>query len=393
MSRVIYLDYNATSPVLPEVKEAMIPYFCEKYGNPSSLHRLGRDAKRAVEEARESVAKLLGAEPSEIIFTSGGSESDNLAIKGYVESLSEKKNIHIITSAVEHHAVINTMGHLEDKGLDVSYVGVDEKGRLDIGELTEEITEDTKIVSIMYANNETGTIFDIPKIVEAVRKNGGNQIVFHTDAVQAAGKIPLDVKKQDIDMLSISGHKIGAPKGIGALYIRKGFMPRPQIHGGHHESNLRAGTENVPGIIGLGAAARVAMDHMAQNAEKLKNLRDKLEDGIIKTVDHVYINGDKDNRLPNTSNMSFEYIEGEGLLLNLDMEGIFVSSGSACTSNDFTISHVLSAMDVDKMLGQGSVRFSLGDQTQEDDIDYVIEKIVPIVSRLRKISPLYPRSS
>ncbi len=393
MSRVVYLDYNATSPVLPEVKEAMMPYFCERYGNPSSLHTLGRDAKRAVEEARESVAKLLGAESSEIIFTSGGSESDNLAIKGYVESLSEMKNIHIITSAVEHHAVINTVSYLEEKGLDVSYVGVDEKGRLDIGELAEEITEDTKIVSIMYANNETGTIFDIPKVASAIRKNGTDEIVFHTDAVQAAGKIPLDVKRDSIDMLSISGHKIGAPKGIGALYVRKGLVPKPQIHGGHHESNLRAGTENVPGIVGLGEAARVAISHMEKNSERLKLLRDRLEDGITKRVGHVYINGDIDNRLPNTSNMSFEYIEGEGLLLNLDMEGIFVSSGSACTSNDFTISHVLSAMGVDRMLGQGSVRFSLGDGTKEDDIDYVIEKIVPIVSRLREISPLYPRSS
>lgn len=393
MSRMVYLDYNATSPILPEVKEAMMPFFCERYGNPSSLHRLGRDARGAVEEARESVAKLLGAEPSEIIFTSGGSESDNLAIKGYVESLIEKKNIHIITSEVEHHAVINTVSYLEEKGLDVSYIGVDKKGRLDIGELTESITEDTKIVSIMYANNETGTIFDVPKIVEVIRKNGCDEIVFHTDAVQAAGKIPLDVKGKGIDMLSISGHKIGAPKGIGALYVRKGLRPKPQIHGGHHESNLRAGTENVPGIVGLGAAAKVAMAHMVKNAKKLKSLRDRLEDGITKRVKNVYINGDRDNRLPNTSNMSFKYIEGEGLLLNLDMEGIFLSSGSACTSNDFTISHVLSAMGVDRMLGQGSVRFSLGDNTQEDDIDYVIEKIGPIVSRLREISPLYPRSS
>jgi cysteine desulfurase len=390
MKKRVYLDHNATSPVDPQVLEEMMPYFTERYGNPSSIHSMGKIAREAVEEARENVANLLGAKSTEVIFTGGGSEGNNLALKGMRNSIKEDK-IHIVTSAVEHHAVLNTVNYLEEWGDDVSYIGVDKKGRLDISGLTEEITDETRIISIMYANNETGTIFDIPEILKTVKSHTDGGVIFHTDAVQAAGKIPIDVTRDGIDLLTISGHKMGAPKGIGALYIRRGLKPVPLIHGGHHEFNFRAGTENVPGIVALGTAAKIAREHIIENGKRIKKLRDKLEREIIKRLDNVYINGDIEHRLPNTTNLSFGYIEGEGILLNLDLEGISVSSGSACTSKDLTISHVLAAMDVDRVIAQGAVRFSLGPATTEDDIDYVIEKIVPIINRLRELSPLYSK--
>lgn len=382
--RNVYLDHNATSPVLPEVLDAMMPFFTEAYGNPSSAHRYGRAAREAVDRARERVAALLNANAGEIVFTGGGSESDNLALKGYLGSLNGGSH-HIITSAVEHHAVINTVDRLEQQGNDVDYIGVDDRGALDIREMEEAICENTKIASLMYANNETGVIFDIPRISSILKKN---KVVFHTDAVQAAGKISIDVQRDGIDLLSISGHKMGAPKGIGALYVKKGIKLTPLIHGGHHEFNMRAGTENVPAIVGLGMAAELSRKHLDEQSRRLARLRDRLESGILNTILDVSINGKDAPRLPNTTNISFHYIEGEGLLLSLDLEGIAVSSGSACTSGELKTSHVLSAMNIDAVVAQGSIRFSLGPETSDEDVDYVLAKLPPIVERLRSMSPL-----
>ncbi|MBN1573823.1 MAG: cysteine desulfurase NifS [Deltaproteobacteria bacterium] len=386
MTKKVYLDYNATGPVLPEVLEAMLPYFTVEYGNPSSVHSLGQDAMEAVEDARDKVAELIGAEPNEVIFTSGGSESDNFAIKGFIQSLKGKKS-HVITSAVEHKAVLESTRFLEDNGVDITYLGVDKSGRLDIDELKRAIIGDTRLITIMYANNETGTLFDIPSIGEIARDRG---IAFHTDAVQAVGKIPVDVKRDKIDMLSIAGHKMGAPKGVGAIYVNGGLNPRPTpiIHGGHHEFNMRAGTVNVPSVVGLGASAEIAKNGLKKKGEMLKRLRDRLEAGILERIDNVQINGDLDNRLSNTSNMSFAYVEGESIMIDLDLHGICVSSGSACASDDISLSHVLEAMGVDPVIGQGTIRFSLGGGNTEEEIDYVIETIPKIVKRLRDLSPL-----
>jgi len=383
----VYMDHNATSPVLSEVLDAMMPYFRSSYGNPSSAHGLGREAREAVDRARERVAALLNAKTDEIIFTGGGSESDNLALKGYIDALTGDSH-HVITSAVEHHAVINTADRLEELGHEVDYIGVDEGGNLDIGELEETIGENTKIASFMYANNETGVIFDIPRISSILKEN---DIIFHTDAVQAAGKIPIDVKRDGIDLLSISGHKMGAPKGIGVLYVKKGIRLTPLVHGGHHEFSLRAGTENVPSIVGMGMAAEISKRRLEKQSSRLGALRDRLESGIIETIPDVSINGRGANRIPNTTNISFHYIEGEGLLLSLDLDGIAVSSGSACTSGELKVSHVLSAMHIDAVIAQGSIRFSLGPESTDDDIDCVLSKLPPIVERLRSMSPLAPR--
>lgn len=381
------MDYNATSPVLPEVLDAMIPFFTDVCGNPSSAHRYGREAREAVDQARERVGLLLNANMDEIVFTGGGSESDNLALKGHLFSTKETSH-HIITSAVEHHAVINTVDWLEEVGHDVDYIGVGENGALDIDELEEAICENTKIASFMYANNETGVIFDIPRISSILKKNN---IVFHTDAVQATGKIPIDVQKDGIDLLSVSGHKMGAPKGIGALYIRKGIRLMPLIHGGSHEFGMRAGTENVPSIVGMGMAAELSRKRLAEETDRLTRLRDRLESGILNAVPDVSVNGKGAPRLPNTTNISFHYIEGEGMLLGLDLEGVAVSSGSACTTGTLKTSHVLSAMNIDAVIAQGSIRFSLGPDSTDDDVDYVISKIPEIVERLRAMSPLAPR--
>ena len=382
--RNVYLDHNATSPVLPEVLDAMMPFFTEAYGNPSSAHQYGRAAREAVDLARERVAALLNANAGEIIFTGGGSESDNLALKGYIDSLNGESH-HIITSAVEHHAVINTVDRLEEMGNDVDYIGVDEQGALDVRELEEAICENTKIASLMYANNETGVIFDIPRISSILKKN---DVVFHTDAVQAAGKISIDVQRDGIDLLSISGHKMGAQKGIGVLYVKKGIRLTPLIHGGHHESNMRAGTENVPAIFGLGMAAELSRKHLDEQSRRHARLRDRLESGILNSIPDVSVSGRGSPRLPNTTNISFHFIEGEALLLSLDLEGIAVSSGSACTSGELKTSHVLSAMNIDAVVAQGSIRFSLGPETSDDDVDYVLAKLPPIVERLRALSPL-----
>jgi len=380
----VYFDHNATSPVLPEVLEAMIPYFNTSYGNPSSVHRFGREAREAVDRAREQVAALLNADVDEIVFTGGGSESDNLAMKGFLDSPNGDSR-HIVTSAVEHHAVVNSVDRLEELGHDVDYIGVDDRGELDITELEETIGENTTIASFMYANNETGVIFDIPRISSILKKNG---IVFHTDAVQAAGKIPIDVKKDGIDLLSISGHKMGAPKGMGVLFVKKGIRLTPLIHGGHHEFGMRAGTENVPSIVGLGMAAELSRLRLSKEMERISRLRDKLESGVLDVVPDVSINGKGSPRLPNTTNISFHYVEGEGILLGLDLKGIAVSSGSACTAGELKVSHVLSAMHIDAVIAQGSIRFSLGPDSTEDDVDYVLSTLPPIIERLRAMSPL-----
>jgi len=385
-ARYVYLDHNATSPVLPEVLDSMMPFLTNAYGNPSSAHRLGREAREAVDQARERVGALLNANMEEIVFTGGGSESNNLALKGYVKSLNGE-SYHIITSSVEHHAVINTVERLAELGNDADYIGVDERGELDIRELEEAIRENTRIASFMYANNETGVIFDIPRVSSILKKN---DIAFHTDAVQAAGKIPIDVQHDGVDLLSISGHKMGAPKGIGALFVRKGVQIVPLIHGGRHESGMRAGTENVPSIVGLGMAADLSRRRLAEQSKRLAHLRDRLESGILNTIPDVTVNGKDAPRLPNTTNISFHYIEGESVLLSLDLEGIAVSSGSACTSGKLKTSHVLSAMIIDAVIAQGSIRFSLGPETSEDDVDYVLSKLPQIVERLRALSPLSP---
>ena len=387
MKKKIYLDYNASGPVLPEAVDAMLPYLTENYANPSSIHSLGEVAKVAVEKAREKVSALIGATPDEIVFTSGGSESDNFAIKGLVQSFKGKRT-HVITSTVEHSAVLETANFLETNGVEVTFLKVDKYGQIDIDRLEKAIDDNTKLITLMYANNETGTIFDIKSMGKLARDRG---IAFHTDAVQAVGKIPIDVNGDNIDLLSMSGHKMGAPKGVGALYISNSLNPKPipQIHGGHHEFDMRAGTINVPSVVALGEAASIAKEKLIEKMERVRGLRDRLEAGIKERVDHIQINGDVKNRLPNTLNVSFGYVEGESLMVDLDLAGIFVSSGSACASDDISLSHVLEAMDVDPIIGQGTLRFSLGDSNTENDIDYVIETIPQIVERLRKLSPLY----
>ncbi len=382
----IYLDHNATSPLDKRILEAMYPYLSEKFGNASSLHSFGQEARNAVEKARESVAALLNADPSEIIFTSGGTESDNMALKGYIWKNREKGN-HIITSSIEHHAVLNPLKRLEKKGFKVTYLPVDGGGRVNPDDLKQAITADTILISIMMANNEVGVIEPIEELVKIAREKG---IAFHTDAVQAVGKIEVDVKKLGVDFLSLSAHKIYGPKGVGVLYIRKGERIEPLITGGHHERNLRAGTENVPGIVGLGEAAKIAREERIEEAERISQLRDRLEKGIMENIPHVRINGDVNNRLPNTLNVSFEYVEGESIILNLDLQGIAVSSGSACTSGSLEPSHVLLAMGVPPVPAQGSVRFSLGKDNTEEEIDRVLEVLPPIIDKLRKLSPLYP---
>ncbi|MCD6521805.1 cysteine desulfurase NifS [Candidatus Calescamantes bacterium] len=383
--RRVYMDHNATCPMDERVIEAMIPYFEEKFGNASSLHSFGREARDAVEKAREEVARLLNAEPQEIIFTSGGTESNNLAIKGYCWRNRERGN-HIITTKIEHHAVLNPVKQLEKEGFRVTYLPVDKYGRVDLEDLKKAITRETILVSIMMANNEVGTIEPIRELAKISQERG---IAFHTDAVQAVGKIKVDVKKLGVDFLSLSGHKIYGPKGIGVLYIKKGRKIEPLITGGHHEKNLRAGTENVPAIVGLGEAAKIARKEWKEESERIKNLRDKLEKGILERIPYVRINGHPQYRLPNTLNVSFEYVEGESIILNLDLEGIAVSSGSACTSGTLEPSHVLMAMGVPAVTAQGSVRFSLGKDNREEDIDYLLEVLPPIIERLRKMSPLY----
>jgi len=381
--KIIYLDYAATTPTHPEVMKEMLPYFNQIYGNPSSIYQLAQRAKGAVEEARKKVAELINAKPEEIIFTSGGTEADNLAIKG-VAWANKKKGNHIITSKIEHHAVLNTCKWLEKQGFKVTYISVDKYGIINLDELKDSLTDKTILISIMHANNEVGTIQPLLEISKIAQRRG---IYFHTDAVQTVGKVPTDVKESGVDLLSLSGHKLYGPKGVGALYIRKGVKVLPLIHGGHHERNKRAGTENVPGIVGLGKACELAAREMATERRKLEMLRDRLYEGLSEQIEDIVLNGHPQNRLPGNLNICVKYVEGESMLINLDLEGICASSGSACTSGSLEPSHVLLAMGIPPEIAHGSLRFSLGRDTTEKEIDRVIEVLPPIVKKLRAMSP------
>ena len=378
----IYLDNNATTKIAPEVLEEMMPYLKELYGNPSSMHTFGGQLHRKIEEARAKVASLINANPDEIIFTSCGTESDNTAIMSAAESLPRKK--HIITTRVEHPAVMNFCQHLARKGYRVTYLPVNNQGQLDINVLLKALDEDTAVVSIMFANNETGVIFPVREILEILKEKG---ILFHTDAVQAVGKIPIDVKELPVDMLTLSGHKIHTPKGVGALYVRKGTRFNPYIIGGHQEKGRRAGTENVASIIALGKAAELAAKNLDKEIIYLSSLRDKLENALLGCCPDVSVNGDRNSRLPNTTNVSFEYVEGEAILLRLNEFNICASSGSACTSGSLEPSHVLRAMGVPFTAVHGSIRFSLSRYTTDQEIDKVIDIMPSIIKELRRLSP------
>ncbi|MHC4574706.1 MAG: cysteine desulfurase NifS [Planctomycetota bacterium] len=380
--KTIYFDNNATTKVAKEVLEEIKPLFCELYGNPSSMHTFGGQMGRRIRKAREQVASLLGCDPSEIIFTSGGTESDNTAIQGTLAAVPDRRKV--ITTRVEHPAVLAPCRDLESHGYTVIELAVDKLGRLGLAELEEHLDDDTALVTIMYANNETGVVFPIERIAQMVAEKG---IVFHTDAVQVVGKIPLNLANSSIDLLSLSGHKLHAPKGVGVLYVRKGTRLSPFMVGGHQEGGRRAGTENVPGIVGLGKACELAATNIEEENQKIKALRDKLQSAILESCPDCRLNGDPDNRLPNTANLSFEYIEGEAILLMLDRHGICASSGSACTSGSLEPSHVLRAMGVPFTAAHGSVRFSLSRYNTEDEVDYTIEKIPEIVNHLRELSP------
>lgn len=382
MAKVIYFDNNATTRVAPEVFEVMKPFLTELYGNPSSMHTFGGQVDKYIRQSRDAIANLLGCDSSEIIYTSCGTESDNAAIKGVLEEYPDKKKI--ITTRVEHPAVLTMCRELQSKGYKVIELGVDKYGQISLDELKSEIDDETAIVTIMYANNETGVIFPIDKIAEIVKSKG---VVFHTDAVQAVGKIPLNLNKSHIDLLSLSGHKLHAPKGVGVMYVRKGTRISPFIIGGHQEKSRRAGTENVAGIVALGKAAEMAGKTIEEENTKVKKLRDKLENAILKTCKDAQLNGDKINRLPNTTNISFEFIEGEAILLLLDQFGICASSGSACTSGALEPSHVMRAMGVPFTAAHGSIRFSLSRYNTDEEVDFVIEKLPAIVNRLRELSP------
>ena len=385
MKPLIYLDNAATTKTAAEVVDAMLPYFTEQYGNPSSIYSLGRTGKEAVTEARETIAHSLGARSDEIYFTAGGSEADNWAIKAVAEAYGEKGK-HIITSAIEHHAVLHTCQYLEKHGFEVTYVGVDEQGILKLDELKAAIRPDTILISVMFANNETGTLQPIEEIGEIAGSHG---ILFHTDAVQAYGQLPIDVDRYHIDMLSASGHKLNGPKGIGFLYIRKGLRIRSFVHGGGQERARRAGTENVPGIVGIGTAAGRAFRIMEEKTAKETELRDYLIDRIEQEVPYCRLNGDRRLRLPNNVNFSFRFVEGESLLMMLDMEGICASSGSACTSGSLDPSHVLLAIGLPHEIAHGSLRLTLSEENTKEQMDMVVAAVKRIVERLRAMSPLY----
>ena len=387
MTRQIYMDNAATTPMKQEVLDAMMPYFKEKFGNASSIYRIGREARKTLEESREKVASALGAMSKEIYFTSGGSEADNWAIKGVAYANKEKGN-HIITTKIEHHAVLHTCEHLEKDGFEVTYLDVDEYGLVDLDELKKAIRKETILITIMFANNEIGTIQPIKEIGQIAKENN---IYFHTDAVQAIGNIAIDVKNMNIDLLSISGHKIYGPKGIGALYIKAGVKIHPIIYGGSQERRRRAGTENIPSIVGLAKAIEIANEGLEEHTNKLLKLREKLIKDISDKIDYIKLNGHPEKRLAGNVNFSFEFIEGEALLLSLDMVGIAGSSGSACTSGSLDPSHVLMALGLPHEIAHGSLRLSLGDFNTEEEIDYVVENLVTIVDRLRQMSPLYEK--
>ena len=385
--KIIYADNNATTKVDKEVVDAMLPYFSDFYGNPSSMHTFGGRVARRINEARASVAEMINAEPEEIVFTSCGSESNNTAIMSAINSFPDKK--HIITTRVEHPAVKSRVEQCVRNGYRTTFVPVDNIGRLDLDYLYDHITDDTAIISIMWANNETGVIFPIKEISNVLKERG---VLFHTDAVQAAGKIEVDVKKVEVDMLSLSGHKLNAPKGVGALYIRKGTRFSPFLVGGHQERGRRGGTENVASIIGFGKACELAAKHRETENEKIGKLRDRLENELTGKIDKAIINGDRENRLPGTANISFEYVEGESILLMMNEYGICASSGSACTSGSLEPSHVLRAMGVPYTAAHGSIRFSLGRYNTDEDVDFIIEKLPPIIKRLREMSPFWHNS-
>ena len=383
--KIIYLDNAATTKTAPEVVDAMLPYFTELYGNASTIYSLGAECKKAMNEARETIADALGAKAEEIYFTAGGSESDNWALKATAEAYKAKGN-HIITSKIEHHAILHTCEYLEQHGFEVTYIDVDENGKIKLDELKKAIRPTTILISVMYANNEIGTIEPIKEIGEIAHEKG---ILFHTDAVQAFGQLPINVEECHIDMLSASGHKLNGPKGIGFLYIRKGVKIRSFVHGGAQERKRRAGTENIPGIVGLGAATKRAVTTMQERTDKEKKLRDYLIDRVLKEIPYTKLNGDKIDRLPNNANFSFQFIEGESLLIMLDMEGICGSSGSACTSGSLDPSHVLLAIGLPHEIAHGSLRLTISDETTKEDLDFVVETLKKIVERLRSMSPLY----
>ena len=383
--RRIYMDHNATTPVDQAVLTAMLPFYNEKFGNASSVHTYGREARVAMEESREKIANFIGAKTTEIIFTSGGTEADNFAIEGAVYENSKKGN-HIITSKIEHHAVLNTCKHLETHGFIVTYLNVDSYGRIDLEEFKNAIRDDTVLVTIMHANNEVGTVEPLKEIIEIAKEKG---VIVHTDAVQSLGKIPFNVEELGVDLLSISAHKIYGPKGIGALYIRRGTKVEPLVRGGHHERNRRGGTENVPGIVGFGKAVELAAVNMNEENKRLWQFTEKLRIGLQEQLEYVHSNSHPKERLANTINISFEFLEGESIVLNLDMKGVAVSTGSACTSGSLEPSHVLTAMGIEPAKAQGAIRFSLGRHNTEDDVNYVLEELPPIINRLRSMSPLY----
>jgi cysteine desulfurase len=382
----IYLDHAATTSVDPEVLKVMIPYYTESFGNPSSIHSFGRENRKAIEDARAVVAKELGAsDPSEIIFTGCGSESDNMALKGIASAYRDKGN-HIITSAIEHHAIFDSCKYLEKQGFEITYVPVNAAGLVDPQDVLKAITDRTILVSIMQANNEVGTIQPIGEIGKHLRER---KILFHTDAVQSVGSIPVNVNDLSVDMLSLAAHKFYGPKGVGVLYIRKGTRIHPLIHGGGQERNRRAGTENIAGIVGLAKALQLANGHLAANQNQITKLRDYLIDNVLQRFEHVRLNGDRTRRLPGNANFSFEYIEGESLLLNLDLKGIAASSGSACTSGSLEPSHVLLGMGICHEIAHGSLRLTLGKSNTKEEIDYLLEVLPEIVDKLRAMSPLY----
>ncbi|MBT3093383.1 MAG: cysteine desulfurase NifS [Candidatus Thiodiazotropha endolucinida] len=388
MAEGIYLDNNATTMVAPEVVETMLPFFTEQFGNPSSLHQFGDKVGRTLKQARMQVQALLGAEhDSEIIFTSCGTESDSTAILSALKAQPDRKEI--ITTVVEHPAVLTLCEHLEKEGYTVHYLKVDKKGRLDIQAYYKLLSDNVAIVSVMWANNESGTLFPVEEMAEMARSAG---VMFHTDAVQAVGKLPINLKETNIDMLSLSGHKLHAPKGIGVLYLRRGVRFRPLLRGGHQERGRRAGTENAASIVGLGRACEMALEAMDYEKSFVRAMRDRLEQGILEKVSHCFVTGDPNNRLPNTCNIAFEYIEGEAILLLLNKMGIAASSGSACTSGSLEPSHVMRAMDIPFTAAHGSVRFSLSRYNNMEEVERVIEAVPPIVEQLRKLSPYWGES-
>jgi len=384
----IYLDYAATTPTHPEVVEAMLPYFSDAFGNPSSIHSFGQEAKAVMEEARDKIAALIGARSEEIVFTSGGTEADNFAVKG-IAWANEGKGNHIITTAIEHHAVVESCKFLERRGFEITYLPLDSYGVVNPEDVKKTITDKTILISVIHASNEVGTIEPVAEIGEIARERG---VSFHTDAVQTVGHIPVNVDELGVDLLAMSAHKLYGPKGVGALYIRKGTKIIPFMHGGEQERRRRASTENVPGIVGLGKAAEMAQREMDEEGKRLITLRDKLITGLCQRIDHIRLNGHPSQRLPNNVHVSIEFVEGESMLLNLDLEGIAASTGSACSSGSLEPSHVLLAMGLSHELAHGSLRFTLGRDSTEEDIERVVEVLPQIVAKLRSMSPLLKSS-